>query len=95
MVAACEQNPADGLFYVSIPELKKDEKKGGVAVIDPKKGKLVKMLPVENCHANGLAFGITAYALLKLLRGKLSRADWLLLLLAGLFVARFAWLSAG
>jgi DNA-binding beta-propeller fold protein YncE len=50
-------NPADGLFYVSIPELKKDEKKGGVAVIDPKKGKLVKMLAVDNCHPNGLAFG--------------------------------------
>src|SRR6266446_6130137 len=50
-------NPADGMFYVAIPELKKDEKKGGVAVIDPKKGKLVKVLPVENCHPNGLAFG--------------------------------------
>jgi hypothetical protein len=50
-------NPADGLFYVAIPELKKDEKKGGVAVIDPKTGKLVKMLPVDNCHPNGLAFG--------------------------------------
>jgi DNA-binding beta-propeller fold protein YncE len=50
-------NPADGLFYVAIPELKKDEKKGGVAVIDPKKGKLVKLLPVDNCHPNGLAFG--------------------------------------
>ncbi|HEV3178308.1 MAG TPA: hypothetical protein VGZ72_20100 [Stellaceae bacterium] len=50
-------NPADGLFYVAIPELKKDEKKGGVAVIDPKKGKLVKMLAVDNCHPNGLAFG--------------------------------------
>jgi len=50
-------NPADGLFYVAIPELKKDAKKGAVAVIDPRKGKLVKMLTVENCHPNGLAFG--------------------------------------
>jgi DNA-binding beta-propeller fold protein YncE len=50
-------NPADGKFYVAIPELKKDEKKGGVAVIDPKTGKLVKMLTVDNCHPNGLAFG--------------------------------------
>jgi len=49
-------NPADGMFYVAIPELKKDAKKGGVAVIDPK-GKLVKILPVDNCHPNGLAFG--------------------------------------
>jgi len=50
-------NPADGMFYVAIPELKKDAKKGGVAVIDPRKGKLVKILPVDNCHPNGLAFG--------------------------------------
>jgi hypothetical protein len=27
--------------------------------------------------ANGLAFGITAYALLKLLRGRITRIDWL------------------
>jgi DNA-binding beta-propeller fold protein YncE len=50
-------NPGDGMFYVSIPELDKDAKKNGVAVIDPKKGKLVKMLAVQNCHPNGLAFG--------------------------------------
>src|SRR5216683_3142697 len=50
-------DPADGMLYVAIPELKKDGKKGGVAVIDPRKGKLVKMLSVENCHPNGLVFG--------------------------------------
>ena len=43
---------------------------------------------------NGLAFGITAHALLKLLRGKATRADWFLFVLAGLFVMRFAWMSA-
>jgi DNA-binding beta-propeller fold protein YncE len=50
-------NPADGMFYVAIPELNKDAKKGGVAVIDPRKGALVKMLTVDNCHPNGLEFG--------------------------------------
>jgi DNA-binding beta-propeller fold protein YncE len=50
-------NAADGKFYVSIPELKKDVHNGGVAVIDPKTAKLVKIIPVQNCHANGLAFG--------------------------------------
>lgn len=50
-------NAADGMFYVSIPEIKKDPKKGGVAVIDPKTGKIVKILSVDNCHPNGLAFG--------------------------------------
>ena len=29
-----DYNPADGMFYVAIPEVKKNEKKGGVAVID-------------------------------------------------------------
>jgi AGZA family xanthine/uracil permease-like MFS transporter len=53
------------------------------------------MIPLTFSIANGLAFGITAFALLKLLRGKLTRTDWLLLVLALLFVARFAWLSAG
>jgi len=40
-----------------------------------------------------LAFGITAYAVLKLIRGKITRTDWLLLVLAVLFVVRFAWLA--
>lgn len=55
----------------------------------------VAMIPLTFSIANGLAFGITAHALLKLLRGKITTTDWLLLVLAGLFVVRFAWLSAG
>ncbi len=43
--------------------------------------------------ANGLAFGLTAHAALKLLRGQLGRRDWLLILLAGLFLFRFVWLA--
>lgn len=50
-------NSADGLFYMSIPQVGKDPKKGAVAVIDPKTGTLVRMLPVEGCHPAGLAFG--------------------------------------
>jgi DNA-binding beta-propeller fold protein YncE len=49
-------NPADGMFYYSVPELDHDAKKGAVAVISPE-GKLVKMLPVEGCHPSGLVFG--------------------------------------
>ena len=49
-------NPADGMFYFSVPELDHDPKKNGVAVISPE-GKLVKMLPVEGCHPGGLVFG--------------------------------------
>ncbi len=50
-------NPTDGMFYMSVPQIGKDPKKGGVAVIDPKTAKLVKTLPVDNCHPAGLAFG--------------------------------------
>jgi DNA-binding beta-propeller fold protein YncE len=50
-------NPADGLIYQAIPELKKDEKKGGVAVLNPRTATLVKMLAVDDCNPNGVAFG--------------------------------------
>ena len=55
----------------------------------------VAMIPLTFSIANGLAFGITAHAALKLLRGKATRSDWFLLLLAGLFVVRFVWMNAG
>jgi AGZA family xanthine/uracil permease-like MFS transporter len=54
----------------------------------------VAMIPLTFSIANGLAFGITAHAALKLLRGRITRADWFLLLLAGLFILRFTWMSA-
>src|SRR5262249_54838843 len=50
-------NAADGMFYVALPELNKQVAKGGIAVIDPRAGKLVKMLTVDNCRPNGLMFG--------------------------------------
>jgi hypothetical protein len=50
-------NPGDGMFYVAIPEIRKDPGKGGVAVIDPKSGKIIKTLSNEMCHPHGLAFG--------------------------------------
>jgi AGZA family xanthine/uracil permease-like MFS transporter len=54
----------------------------------------VAMIPLTFSIANGLAFGITAHAVLKLLRGKATVGDWFLFVLAGLFVLRFAWMSA-
>jgi DNA-binding beta-propeller fold protein YncE len=50
-------NPLDGMFYVDIPELNKQAGKGGLAVIDPKGAKKVKILPVDNCTPHGLAKG--------------------------------------
>jgi adenine/guanine/hypoxanthine permease len=55
----------------------------------------VAMIPLTFSIANGLAFGITAHAGLKLLQGKATKTDWFLFTLAALFVARFTWMSAG
>ena len=51
-------------------------------------------IPLTFSIANGLAFGIIVYAVLQVLTGKFKRTDWLLYVLAGLFVVRFAYLSA-
>ena len=52
-------------------------------------------IPLTFSIANGLAFGITSYAVLKLLTGKIGKGDWLLLILAALFVVRFIYLAKG
>jgi len=54
----------------------------------------VAMIPLTFSIANGLAFGITAHAALKLVRGRIGRGDGFLLVLAALFVVRFAWMAA-
>ena len=53
------------------------------------------MTPLTYSVANGLAFGITSYALLLLFRGKARPKDWLLFVLSALFVARFIYLAKG
>jgi len=52
------------------------------------------MIPLTFSIANGIAIGITSYAALKLVAGKARSSDWILFILAALFVARFAWLGA-
>ena len=52
-------------------------------------------IPLTFSIANGLAFGITSYALLRLLTGKITKADGLLLVLAALFILRFVYLAKG
>jgi AGZA family xanthine/uracil permease-like MFS transporter len=51
-------------------------------------------IPLTFSIANGLAFGIVAYAILKLVTRRASRTDWLLYVLAALFIARFAYMAA-
>jgi len=52
-------------------------------------------IPLTYSIANGLAFGITSYAVLKLATGKAGRGDWLLFVLAALMVLRFIYLARG
>ncbi|PXA76779.1 guanine permease [Caulobacter sp. D4A] len=52
-------------------------------------------IPLTFSIANGLAFGITSYAILKAATGKLRKGDWLLVVLAALFVLRFVYLAKG
>jgi len=49
----------------------------------------VVAIPFTFSIANGLAFGVVTYALLKLVTRRLEKSDWLLFLLAALFIVRF------
>lgn len=50
-------DPASGLLYVSIPVLDRAKAKGAIAVIDPLRHRLLKLMPVEKCMPAGLALG--------------------------------------
>ncbi|MGD0913094.1 MAG: NCS2 family permease [Terracidiphilus sp.] len=52
------------------------------------------MIPFTYSIANGLGFGIIAWAVLHLAAGKARKQDWLLYILAALFLARFVYLGA-
>ena len=51
------------------------------------------LIPFTYSIANGLGFGIIAWAVLHLFAGKARRQDWLLYLIAALFLARFIYLG--
>ena len=50
-------------------------------------------IPLTFSIANGLAFGFTAYTLLKIARGEFRGVSWLVYALTILFIARFVYLS--
>jgi AGZA family xanthine/uracil permease-like MFS transporter len=52
------------------------------------------LIPFTYSIANGLGFGVISWAALHLVTGKLRRQDWLLYVLAVLFLARFIYLGA-
>ena len=51
-------------------------------------------IPLTFSIANGLAFGVIAYAVLKIASRRIAKADWLLFALAALFIARFVYMAA-
>lgn len=53
----------------------------------------VIIIPLTYSIANGLAFGITSHAILKLVRGQARLGDWLVYVLAALCIARFIYLA--
>jgi AGZA family xanthine/uracil permease-like MFS transporter len=52
-------------------------------------------IPLTFSIANGLAFGFTAYTLLKVSKGEYREVNWLVYLLTALFLLRFAYLGSG
>jgi adenine/guanine/hypoxanthine permease len=52
-------------------------------------------IPLTFSIANGLAFGLTAYTLIKLLRGKFRQVSWFVYALTALFILRFWYLGKG
>ncbi len=50
-------------------------------------------IPLTFSIANGLAFGVVAYAVLKVASRRVGKGDWLLFALAALFVARFVYMA--
>ena len=52
------------------------------------------LIPLTYSIANGLGFGIIAWAVIHIITGKARRQDWLLYVLAVLFLARFIYLGA-
>jgi len=53
----------------------------------------IMTIPLTFSIANGLAFGFTAFTLLKVARGKFREVNWFVYVLTALFITRFVWLA--
>jgi DNA-binding beta-propeller fold protein YncE len=49
--------PETGMFYASVPVWKEEKNHGGLAVIDPKTLKFVKLIPLDDCMPAGSFHG--------------------------------------
>jgi len=56
-IDAPRYNPKNGLFYVSLPVIDNTNNKGGIAVIDPREAKVLRIIEVMDCAPQGLALG--------------------------------------
>ena len=54
-VEASLYNPANGLFYVNLPQIGSDPTNGAVSVIDPQKLAEITRFPLTGCNGAGLA----------------------------------------
>jgi adenine/guanine/hypoxanthine permease len=54
---------------------------------------ILMSIPLTYSIANGLAFGFTAFTLLKMARGKFREVGWFVYVLTALFIGRFVYLS--
>jgi AGZA family xanthine/uracil permease-like MFS transporter len=52
-------------------------------------------IPLTFSIANGLAFGFTAYTLMKVMRGKFREVSWVVYVLTAVFIVRFVYLARG
>ena len=52
-------------------------------------------IPLTYSIANGLSFGIVSFALLRIFNGRFRKQEWMLYLLAALFLLRFFYLAKG
>jgi AGZA family xanthine/uracil permease-like MFS transporter len=55
----------------------------------------IATIPLTWSIANGLSFGLTSYALIQIFTGRAKKKDWMLYLLAALFLIRFIYLAQG
>ena len=73
-----------GLMLTGLGEIEWDDPQIGIPAF-----LTVATIPLTWSIADGLSFGLTSYALLQLLTGRARRQDWMLYLLATLFLLRF------
>jgi AGZA family xanthine/uracil permease-like MFS transporter len=50
-------------------------------------------IPLVFSIANGLAFGFTAFTLIKVLRGRFRQVSWMVYALTALFILRFCYMG--